>query len=162
MFKQVLFSVFVILLIGCGGGGSTVPGPVRPAVLPGIPLQKPAQAARAPITDFDGSPHVGARVSSPKDRPAGAGAHNGVSVSSGLLRDGVVGLAPAPGIPLQNPAHALQAPITDLDGSLYIGPELPRRGLSLRERAYTTGFPFRLVCCGMASGLRPSWTICMI
>ena len=90
MFKNILaFFLATILILGCGGGGgggSTVPR--RPAILPELPLQTPAHAPQAPIVDFDGSLHIGPDVAPAKERIVETGARNGVSVSSGRVRDG--------------------------------------------------------------------------
>ncbi len=88
MSKNVLaFFLATILVSGCGGGGgSSVPR--RPAILPQIPLQTPAHAPQAPITDLDGSLRIGADVAAPKARLVETGARNEVSVSSGRVRDG--------------------------------------------------------------------------
>jgi len=90
MFKNSLaFFLATILIWGCGGGGgggSTMPR--RPAILPELPLQTPVHAPQAPVVDFDGSLHIGPDVAPPRDRLVETGARNGVSVSSGRVRDG--------------------------------------------------------------------------
>ena len=91
MFKNILaFSLATILVLGCGGGGgggSTMPR--RPAILPEIPLQTLAHAPQAPIIDFDGSLHVGAKVAPEINQLSITGARGEVSISSGYVRDGV-------------------------------------------------------------------------
>ncbi len=90
MFRNMLaFFLATILILGCGGGGGGGSRmPRRPAILPELPLQTPAHAPQAPIVDFDGSLHIGPDVAPPRDRLVETGARNGVSVSSGRVREG--------------------------------------------------------------------------
>ena len=62
---------------------------VPPEEFPELPLQQPVHGAQAPIVDLEGVLHVGANVAPPANQLAAGGAYNGVTVSSGRVRDGV-------------------------------------------------------------------------
>lgn len=99
-----LLPFLVVLLPGCGGGGSAPSGniqpppvdptppppvdPIPPEMLPEIPARHPVQALQAPVIDLDGTLHVGAGVAPPDQLAAGVD-YNGVPVLSGRVRDRV-------------------------------------------------------------------------
>ena len=94
MFKNILaFSLATILVLGCGGGGGGGPTIERNAFVVGeLPLQTPVHGRNAPIIDFDGSLRVGAGVAPELSQLETTGARGEVSVSSGHVRDGAVGV----------------------------------------------------------------------
>ena len=84
-----------IALAGCGGGdgGSSSmmpPSDGSPGThLPELPLQRPVDAAQAPIIDLDGTLHVGADVAPMAGALSSTGQHGEVAVSYGGVRDGI-------------------------------------------------------------------------
>ena len=89
MFKNILaFFLATILVLGCGGGGGVPPIERNAFVVGDLPLQTPVHGRNAPIIDFDGSLHVGAKVAPEISQLGVTGARGEVSISSGSVRDG--------------------------------------------------------------------------
>ena len=79
--KRICAILMAFLLSGCGGGGGGSSIPRQPALMP-------AQALNAPVIYGRDGVQIGGDVRPSLSRMSPAGAHEGVSVSSGRVRDG--------------------------------------------------------------------------